>query len=86
MDISNKEVKDTKSLENRKYIRFDSGVEKIPENEAEDVQAVADQINAIQMATWNKTRHCFSGTEIASLQHESPLITIQGLTLELKAW
>ena len=85
MDISNKEVKDTKSLEDRNYIRFDSGVEKVPENEAEDIQAVADQINAIQLATWNKTRHCFSGKySNLLLLHCSWLKVVQEPTLELK--
>ncbi|KAI9873338.1 MAG: hypothetical protein M1830_000518 [Pleopsidium flavum] len=51
------------SLENRKYIRWDAeGVENIQPNEAEDIQAVADMINAIQKAQWNSHRHCFGGT------------------------
>lgn len=50
-------------MANRKYIHWqDPGVEKIPPNEAEDIQAVADQINAIQKAQWNMHRHCYSGT------------------------
>ena len=62
MEIHNKTEPDTKSLEDRKYIPFASGVEHIPENEAEDIQAVADMINAIQKAQWNCHRHAFSGT------------------------
>ncbi|OJD36038.1 heme-dependent catalase [Diplodia corticola] len=50
-------------LAGRKYIRWDAkGVEKVPPNEAEDIQAVADMINEIQRAHWNKARHCFGGT------------------------
>lgn len=57
------------SLEDRKYIRWDAeGVENIQPNEAEDIQAVADQINAIQKAQWNSHRHCFSGKD-QGLQH-----------------
>lgn len=52
-----------KDLGSRDYIRWDSeGVEKIPEGEAEHIQAVADQINVIQKAQWNIHRHCYSGT------------------------
>ena len=61
MDISNRTAQDTTALEGREYIRYDSGVEHIPPNEAEDIQAVADQINAIQKAQWNSHRHCYSG-------------------------
>ena len=60
MNISNRSEKPT-ALADRKYIRFDEGVEQIPENEQEDIQAVADMINAIQKAQWNSHRHCFSG-------------------------
>ena len=46
----------------RQYIHWQSeGVEKIPPNEAEDIQAVADQINAIQKAQYNLHRHCYTG-------------------------
>lgn len=62
MEIHNKTVNDPQSLANRKYIRYDSGVEKIPPNEAEDVQAVADMINEIQKAQWNIHRHAYTGT------------------------
>jgi len=52
------------SLEDRKYIRWDAeGVEKIQPNEAEDIQAVAAQINAIQKAQYNMHRHCFGGEQ-----------------------
>lgn len=50
-------------LSNRNYIRWDNeGVEKIPDGEEEDINAVAEQINAIQKAQWNMHRHCYSGT------------------------
>ena len=52
-----------KDLADRNYIRWDAkGVESKPPNEDEDIAAVAEQINAIQKAHWNNTRHCFSGT------------------------
>ena len=61
MDISNK-AEDQSAMANRKYIHWqDEGVEKIPPNEAEDIQAVADQINAIQKAQYNSHRHCYTG-------------------------
>lgn len=63
MDISNRGVDDESKLADRKYIRWDAeGVEKIAENEEEDIKAVADMINAIQKAQWNNHRHCYSGT------------------------
>lgn len=62
MNTSNKGAEDRDGLAKRKYIRWnDEGVEKIPPNEAEDIQAVADQINAIQKAMWNMHRHCYTG-------------------------
>lgn len=61
MDISNK-AEDQKEMANRKYIHWqEEGVEKIPPNEAEDIQAVADQINAMQKAQYNQHRHCYTG-------------------------
>ena len=61
MDISNRPAGD-EDMSKRHYLRWDAeGVEKIPPNEAEDIQAVADMINAIQKAQWNNHRHCFSG-------------------------
>ncbi|MCJ1325949.1 hypothetical protein MMC10_002612 [Thelotrema lepadinum] len=49
-------------LVDRKYIRYDSGVEEIPPNESEDIQAVAEMINHAQKAMFNKTRHGYTGT------------------------
>lgn len=50
-------------LSGRDYIRWDAdGVEKIPEDEQQDIKAVAEQINAIQKAQWDIHRHCYSGT------------------------
>lgn len=49
-------------MSKKDYIRWDAaGVEKIPPDEAEDIQAVADMINASQKAQWNSHRHCFGG-------------------------
>jgi hypothetical protein len=61
MEIHNKSAP-PEELANRKYIRFDSGVEHIPPNEEEDIKAVAEMINNIQKAQWNMHRHCYSGT------------------------
>lgn len=62
MDISNK-AEDQAAMANRKYLSWKSeGVEKIPPNEAEDIQAVADMINAMQKAQYNSHRHCYTGT------------------------
>ena len=62
MEISNRPVEEEEDMSKRNYIRWDAeGVEKIPPNEAEDIQAVADMINAIQKAQWNSHRHCFTG-------------------------
>lgn len=61
MDISNK-AKNPDAMVDRKYIHWQSeGVENIQPNEAEDIQAVADQINAIQKAQYNMHRHCYTG-------------------------
>lgn len=50
-------------LSGRNYIRWDAeGVEKIPDDEEDDINAVAEQINLIQKAQWNVHRHCYSGT------------------------
>ncbi|KAL8747736.1 MAG: hypothetical protein Q9190_000435 [Brigantiaea leucoxantha] len=63
MDISNRGVDDESILASRNYIRWDAeGVEKTPANEEEDIQAVADMINAIQKTQYNNHRHCYSGT------------------------
>ncbi|MCJ1225444.1 hypothetical protein MMC12_002093 [Toensbergia leucococca] len=51
------------ALSDRKYILWDTeGVEKIPPNEAEDIQAVADMINVAQKAQYNNHRHAYGGT------------------------
>lgn len=61
MEISNK-AEDQAAMAKREYIHWqDEGVEKIPPNEAEDIQAVADQINAMQKAQYNSHRHCYTG-------------------------
>lgn len=50
-------------LSNRQYIHWnDEGVEKVPPNESEDIQAVANMINVIQKTHYNKTRHAYGGT------------------------
>ena len=50
-------------VSSRNYIRWDtSGVEKVPPNEAEDIQAVVEMINHIQRLQFNKSRHAFGGT------------------------
>jgi len=48
-------------VDTSKYIRGGAGVEKIPPNEVEDIQAVADIINTIQRAQLNSHRHTYSG-------------------------
>ena len=61
MEISNNS-EDQQAMASRKYIHWqDEGVEKIPPNEAEDIQAVAEMINNIQKAQYNMHRHCYSG-------------------------
>ncbi|KAF2142610.1 uncharacterized protein K452DRAFT_350914 [Aplosporella prunicola CBS 121167] len=50
-------------LASRTYIRWDAeGVEVVPPNEAQDIQATADMINESQRSQWDHTRHCFGGT------------------------
>ena len=72
MDISNKS-EDQDTMANRKYIHWqDEGVEKIPPNEAEDIQAVADQINAMQKAQYNSHRHCYTGMTSISEEEDLP--------------
>lgn len=62
MDISNNE-EDQNAMASRKYIHWqDEGVENIPPNEEEDIQAVADMINAMQKTQFNSHRHCYTGT------------------------
>ena len=61
MDISNHSA-EQKKLASRNYIKWDDpSVEKKAEGEDEDIQAVAEQINAIQKAQYNSHRHCYSG-------------------------
>jgi len=54
---------DEQELAKRNYVRFDSNVEKVAENEEADIKAVADMINEIQKAQYNSHRHCYSGME-----------------------
>ena len=78
MDISNNQ-EDQAAMANRKYIHWqDEGVEKIPPNEAEDIQAVADMINASQKAQYNSHRHCYGGTRIISERDGPADLTISG--------
>ncbi len=66
MDISNKATSPD-AMADRKYIHWQAkGVESIPPNEAEDIQAVADQINAMQKAQYNMHRHCYTGNRTPS--------------------
>lgn len=61
MDILNKATSPDAAVD-RKYIHWQAeGVENIQPNEAEDIQTVADQINAIQKAQYNMHRHCYTG-------------------------
>jgi len=53
----------TNEVGTHNYIRWDAeGVEKIPPNEKEDIQKVADMINTIQKTYYNTTRHMYSGS------------------------
>ena len=64
MDISNNSD-DQQKLASRNYLKWDDpSVEKKAEGEDEDIQAVADQINAIQKAQYNSHRHCYSGAHM----------------------
>ena len=77
MDISNK-GEDQAAMANRKYIHWqDEGVEKIPPNEADDIQAVADMINAMQKAQYNSHRHCYTG-ESGPLYRRATLTGLAG--------
>lgn len=49
-------------MEHRPYVKYSNDLEKIPDGEAEDIQAVAKQLTDIQKAQYNVHRHCFSGT------------------------
>ena len=49
-------------IASRSYIHWDApGAEKIPSGEADDIQAVADMINAIQRTRYNRARHAYGG-------------------------
>lgn len=50
------------NMESRSYVKFSPDLEKIPDGEADDIQAVAKQLTDIQKAQYNVHRHCFSGT------------------------
>lgn len=51
------------NLSNRKYVRWDAeGVEEIPPNEEEYMDAVIKQINAIQQMNFDRDRHAYGGT------------------------
>jgi hypothetical protein len=50
-------------VDTQNYIRWDAqAVEKVPPNEKEDIQAVADMVNTIQKTHYNTTRHMYSGS------------------------
>lgn len=56
-------INDSKDVTERNYIRWDAdGVQKVPPNEQEDIQAVVTMINAAQKAQFNKGGHAFGGT------------------------
>ena len=60
----------TTELSKRKYMHWENaGVEQIPPNEAEDVQAVADMINANQKNLYNQHRHCYTGAMTFKRNH-----------------
>ena len=72
-------------LSRRNYIKWgDPNVEKIPEGEAEDIQAVAEQINAIQKAQYDFHRHCYSGMDMNGLHRVAESLILQVLTPERK--
>ncbi|KAI0146730.1 catalase-like domain-containing protein [Pestalotiopsis sp. NC0098] len=50
-------------LSKKKYVRWDAeGVESIPPDEDEHIQAVLKQVDEIQRFQYNKARHCYGGT------------------------
>lgn len=50
-------------MSDRNYIRWDAdGVEKIPENEEQDIRDVVDKINETQRRFYKDNGHCFGGT------------------------
>lgn len=71
MDISNKDAGQN-AMADRNYIHWHAeGVERIPPNETEDIQTVADQINAMQKAQYNMHRHCYTGqNNTSTARHE----------------
>jgi hypothetical protein len=84
MDISNNSENQEK-LARRNYIKWgDPNLEKIPEGEAEDIQAVAEQINAIQRAQYNCHRHCYSGMDVKGSHRVAEWLILQALTPERK--
>lgn len=50
-------------MADRKYVRYADKhlYEKIPAGEAEDIKAVADLVNEMQLAVWQKARHAYTG-------------------------
>lgn len=50
-------------MADRKYVRYEDKhlYEKIPPGEAEDIAAVADLVNEMQKAVWQKARHAYTG-------------------------
>lgn len=61
MPISN-HAENSKQLESRNYVRWDDPrVQHKPEDEDEDIKAVAEMVNEIQKAQYNSHRHCYSG-------------------------
>jgi len=78
MEISNRAAGEQDDMSKRKYIRWDAeGVEKVPPNEAENIQAVADMINACQKAQWDSHRHCFSGSCTSQVMDNPRLIFLR---------
>ena len=51
----------TNGVNTSNYIRWNAeGIERIPPNKKEDIQAVADMINVVQKTHYNTTRHLYS--------------------------
>lgn len=49
-------------LAQRNYVKYSPSLERKPANEDADIARVAEQINTMQRATFNSTRHGWSGT------------------------
>ena len=79
-------MRETQNLEGRKYIKWtDDGVENVPPNEEEDIKAVAEMFDTIQRATWNRTRHGYTGTHARTQGVvKGKLATEKGLPPHLK--